>query len=279
VPALSTRYSKALVTGVSGGLGGAFADLLLREGVAVWGTARSQDRLAAFSGRDGFAPVVLDLAKAEQIESAYRGAAEQAGGGFDLVINNAGYGVFGVFATSPFSLWAEQISSALTGTAQLAHLAVQSMVARNRGCLVNVSSVAVEYPLPFMAGYNVVKAGLSALSESLIFELRGTAVSVIDFRPGDYQTSFNQSMYVTSAAIEPKPNTRLTRAWQTLEANLAAAPRPAQAAADLKRALLRGRSGTVYSGGFFQVKLAPLFSRLAPSSLRRAIAARYFGAA
>lgn len=275
----STRYRTALVTGVSGGLGQAFAEMLLREGVRVWGTARSQERLASFAGRDGFTPVLLDLANTDQIESAFRTGAQQAGGSFDLVINNAGYGIFGPFAAASFSMWRTQIETALTGTAQLAHLALGAMSASNRGCLVNVSSVAVDHALPFMAGYNTVKAALSALSESLIFETCGTRVVVIDFRPGDYRTAFNQSMRVTSVAIDGRSDARLARAWQALESNLAAAPVPGKAAADLRRALMRGKSGVVYSGSFFQAKLAPLFARLAPASLRRAVAARYFGAA
>ena len=279
MPLLSTCYRTALVTGVSSGLGQAFAEMLLAEGVGVWGTARSPERLTSLSGRNGFTPVLLDLANAGQIENAYCTGAHQAGGTFDLVINNAGFGVFSPFAVAPFPMWRTQIEAALTGTAQLAHLALRSMSVSNHGCLVNVSSVAVDYPLPFMAGYNMVKAALSALTESLIFEMRGTRVTVIDFRPGDYRTAFNKSMHVTSAAIEPKPDVRLARAWQTLESNIAAAPQPEKAASDLKRALLRGKSGIVYSGAFFQVKLAPLFSRLAPSRLRRAVAARYFGVA
>lgn len=278
MPPLSTRYRTALVTGVSGGLGHAFAEMLLAEGVAVWGTARSHERLKALSDRKGFRPLLLDLAQASQIEHAYRAGSEQAGGAFDLVINNAGYGVFGGFAATDFSSWRTQIEAGLIGTAQLAHLALRSMAMQNRGCMVNVSSVAVDYPLPFMAGYNMVKAGLSALSESLIFEVRGSDVRVIDFRPGDYQTAFNKSMQVTSTAVEPKSDARVARAWQTLEANIAAAPPPSKAASDLKRALWRNQSGTVYSGGFFQVTLAPLFSRLVSSRLRRAVAARYFGA-
>lgn len=252
--------------------------MLLAEGVRVWGTARTHERLSALAGRDGFTSVLLDLAQPESVDEAYAEAKEGAGGAPALVINNAAYGVFGPFAELEFSTWSEQVSAALTGTAQLAHLAMRDMVSRNAGTLVNVSSVAVEHPLPFMSGYNVVKAGLSALSESLIFETAGTGVSVIDLRPGDYRTAFNQSMQSTTAPFAPSARSRVDATWKTLEANLAAAPLPARAAEDLRKALLRGRSGTVYTGTFFQTRLAPLFSRLAPATLRRAVAARYFGA-
>ena len=70
---------------------------------------------------------------------------------------------------------------------------------------------------------------------------------------------------------------RRRAAWRNLEANLSAAPEPERAADDLRRALLRRRRGIVRSGSFFQARLAPLLSRLAPEALVRTVTARYFG--
>ncbi len=274
---VSDQYRTAFVTGASSGLGGAFAEMLLAEGVRVWGTARDPARVAGLVPRHPgqFTPVGLDLADAAAAERVFL-AAEKVAGGFDLVINNAGYGVFGAFAETDFAVWQAQLEAILAATLRLAHAAVRGMRARNRGCLVNVSSLAVEFPLPFMSGYNAAKAGLSAFSESLLMETRGTNLTVIDFRPGDYRTAFNQAMPSTVSAQLPA-DPRRTRVWRILESNLAAAPAPARAAADLRRALIRGRSGTVRSGSFFQARLAPLFARMAPDAGRRFVAAWYFG--
>jgi short-subunit dehydrogenase len=274
---VSDQYHTAFVTGASGGLGGAFAEMLLAEGVRVWGTARDPARVAGLAARHPalFKPVALDLAEAAAAERVFL-AAEQAAGGFDLVINNAGYGVFGAFDETDFAVWQTQLETMLTTTLRLAHAAIRGMKARNRGCLVNVSSLAVEFPLPFMSGYNAAKAGLSAFSESLLMETRGANFTVIDFRPGDYRTAFNHAMQSTlSTPLAADPHR--AHVWRTLEANLAAAPAPERAAADLRRALVRGRSGTVRSGSFFQARLAPLFARLAPAAWRRRVAAWYFG--
>jgi short-subunit dehydrogenase len=276
---LSGRYRTAFVTGASTGLGRAFAEMLLAEGLQVWGTARDPARLAHFgtpaSPSSRFTPVALDLADARGAEGALIRAADEAGGGFDLVIQNAGYGVFGEFAGTDFAAWQAQLEGMLLATARLSQSAFRGMRARNRGCLVHVASVATEFPLPFMSGYNMAKAGLSALSESLIFEARGTGVTVIDFRPGDYRTAFNQAMHQRPTAAPADP--RLTRAWRVLETHLEGAPLPARAAADLRRALVRGRSGVVRSGSFFQARLAPFLARFAPGAVRRAATARYFG--
>ena len=273
---LAQLYPTAFVTGASAGLGRAFSEMLLKEGVRVWGTSRDAAHLTALAAEHpaSFTPVVLDLARGTEAEAALARAAGHAGGAFDLVINNAGYGVFGRFETLEWAVWQAQVDAMLGTALRLAHAALRGMRARNRGCLVNVSSLAVEFPLPLMAGYNVAKAGLSALSESLMFETKGTGVSVIDFRPGDYRTAFNTSMHAASPAA---PESVATRIWQKLEQNLHAGPPPARAAADLRRALLRCRSGTVRSGTFFQARLAPLLARVAPLAWRRAAMAGYFG--
>jgi len=282
---VSELYRTAFVTGASGGLGRAFVKMLLLDGVQVWGTARDPARLTGFAsgtaGSSSFTPVALDLAQPAAAEAVFAQSTQAAGGGFDLVIQNAGYGVFGEFAGTDFAIWQEQLDAMLVTTARLSHAALRSMQARSRGALVHVSSLATEFPLPFMSGYNVAKAGLSALSESLLFETRGSSLSVIDFRPGDYRTAFNQAMHTrTAAPLSPAltmGDVRLARVWDSLEANLQAGPPAGRAAGDLRRALLQQRRGVVRSGLFFQARLAPLLARLAPASFVRTATARYFG--
>lgn len=275
---LGRRFRSAFLTGASAGLGQAFARMLLEEGVQVWGTARSADRLAELAASPGFHPVVLDLHHADQTERAYA-EARTAAGGFDLVINNAGYGLFARFAELPFESWQRQLEAMLVQPLRLAHAALRDFRAKGGGTLVNVASLAVEFPLPYMSGYNVAKAGLAALSESLLIETAGSPVSVIDFRPGDYRTGFNRTMSQLSTTGAPAPEASVppARVWQVLEANLAAAPLADRAAADLRAALRRGARGTVRSGSFFQATLAPVLAGWAPEPLRRAVRWRYFG--
>jgi short-subunit dehydrogenase len=270
VSTLGDHYRAAFVTGASAGLGRAFADMLLAEGVEVWGTARD---LARLPGRERFHAVALDLADGAAAERAFR-AAEQASGGFDLVINNAGFSVFGDFSGTDFVLWQGQLEAMLVNTARLAHAALGGMRARRRGALVNVSSLAVEFPLPFQSAYNMAKAGLAALSESLMTEMAGTGVIVIDLRPGDYRTDFDSSVRRTPAAFTP----RMARVWQAFAGMMRSGPPPAHAGATLRRALLARRSGTVRTGRFFQTVLAPLLARFGSLHLRRRFQERYFDA-
>lgn len=356
------------MSGASTGLGQAFAQMLLAEGVDVWGSARDVARLAHLStefsgnatnagvapgadtantavanlgalegdyprGRHGrFTPVALDLADGAEAERIFRETAAQAcggqcenaggdqcenAGGFDIVINNAGYSVFGDFAATDFAHWQRQIEVMLVNTARLAHAALGDWRAREAAeqgrrevasdalpprprALVNVSSLAAEFPLPYQTSYNIVKAGLTALSESLMIETAGTSLSVIDLRPGDYRTDFARSVLylgehleelhfdagaTTPLSKERKADVppsearkieRLKTAKAAFERLMQGGPPPEHAARALRRALLRCRSTTLRCGRFSQAVLAPLLARFGSLALKRRVQARYF---
>lgn len=272
--ALSSRYRTAFVTGASTGLGLAFTEMLLAEGVEVWGTARDAARLTA---RPRFHPVALDLGDGDEAERILL-TADRAAGGFDLVVNNAGFGAFGSYACTDFAVWEEQFRVMLVNTARLSHAALRGMLARRRGALVNISSIAGEFGMPFQAVYNSLKAGISALNESLMYEVKGTGVIVIDFRPGDYRTDFEGSVRrPDQPGLDPLNAGRMARAWAAFEGMMRTGPAPVHAAESLRRALARGRSGTVRTGRFFQAVLGPFLARFAPLALKRRIQEMYFG--
>jgi short-subunit dehydrogenase len=270
---VSDLYRTAIVTGASTGLGSAFVEMLLADGVRVWGTSRDPARLTGLAqAHPGtFTPVALELGDGAAAVRIFHEQASAAGG-FDLVINNAGFGVFGQFAATEFSHWREQLEVMLITTAQLSHVALPGLLARQRGALVNVSSLAVEFPLPFQSAYNIAKAGLTALNESLMIETAGTGVVILDVRPGDYRTDFESSVHRPPGAT----TSRMTRAWAAFAAMMRSGPPPAHAAAALRRALLRNRSGTVRMGRFSQAVVGPFLARFGSLPLRRRIQARYF---
>jgi NAD(P)-dependent dehydrogenase (short-subunit alcohol dehydrogenase family) len=267
---LSDRFRTAFVSGAGSGLGEAFVQMLLDEGVKVWGTSRTPERLAK---RSGFFPLQLELADVASIDLAWS-KAEQASGGLDLLINNAGAAFFGSFAALPAEAWTRQLTILLDGPVRLTRLAYGAMSARGRGAIVNVTSLTIEFPMPYMTAYNAAKAALATFTESLAMEAKTAGVTLIDFRPGDYNTNFNAAARARGST--PESDDRSARAWARLEELLASAPRPARAARDLRRALSRGRPGVVRSGGFFQVVIAPLGNRLLPARIVRLLRGLYF---
>ena len=268
----------AFVTGASSGIGAAVARQFLAEGYQVWGTARDAVRLARFGDAPNFHAVELDLDNAEAAVDSYASAQKAAAGGFDVVVNNAGYGVFEAFDSVPFEVWDKQIQAMLVTTLRLIREQIVDLKSRGAGALVNVASLATEFPLPYMSGYNVAKAGLSAMSESLLIELAPTPIRVIDFRPGDFRTDFNVAMNRVSPSLsDPALSRRMAGAWSALEANFDQSPDVGMAAYDLFDAVEKKRRGVVRSGDFFQTQVAPLFERLVPQTWARAVRWHYFG--
>jgi NAD(P)-dependent dehydrogenase (short-subunit alcohol dehydrogenase family) len=267
---LSEHIRTALVTGAGSGLGRAFVAMLRAEGVRVWGTARDPGRLVA---GEGLVPLALELADRAAVDAAW-GRAEAESGGIDLLVNNAGGAHFGPWAEQAGEAWQTQADVLLHGPVRLARHAVLAMRARRRGVLVNVTSLAVDFPIPFLSAYNVAKAALAAFTTSLQLELAGSGVVVIEFRPGDCATNFNRAMQSAPGFSLHDP--RAARVWARLESLLQSAPPPERLARDLRRALHRGRPGLVRSGSFFQARVAPWGNRLLPVRMMHVFRSLYF---
>jgi short-subunit dehydrogenase len=137
---------------------------------------------------------------------------------------------------------------------------------RGNGSIVNVSSLAGIFPLPFMSVYSGSKAGLSAFTQSLILTEQHRGIVLIDFQPGDYRTAFNKSMQQAANLTEQEAQT-----WNILEKNCLNGPAAEGAARDILRAIRRGSSGVVRSGTFFQRTMAPFARRLVSARMMRRI--------
>ncbi len=260
------KGARVLVTGARSGLGRAFAAALAAEGLRVAGTTRRTGAPLP----EGVEPLRLDCS-ADGVEAF---VSENAAflDEVEILVNNAGAGVFGPLAAVGPEALREQMESLALAPLRLAQRVFEPMRAQGRGAIVNVSSLAAEFPIPFMAPYNAAKAALSQGTRSLMLEARGSGVRVIDFQPGDFNTGFNTAMERTGEGTDG----RSARVWGMVERHLQAGPPPEAAAAALLKALRRGRSGTVRCGGWVQVCGGPLARRLFGDAILRRLIARYY---
>ncbi len=266
---LSEKYRTALVTGGTSGLGRAFCEMLVAAGVETFSASRNPAMISDHAGLHG---MELDLSDLPSV-SAFAKHFSKEHGAPDLLINNAGYGAFFEWDRFPEEEIAGQLDVMLEAPALLCRAFAPPMAERGSGGIVNVSSLAVQYPLPFFPLYNAAKAGLSALSASLALEYSAGVPFVIDFRPGDFRTSFNDVANCREAeASEPA-----AKIWQGMKKRLRNAPDPVRAARRLKASLRGGNSGIVYAGGFVQAKLGPFFQRLLPSRFLLRFVRIYYG--
>ena len=188
----------ALVTGASYGIGEEFARQLAARGWSLILVARSQDRLEALRsdlmfrhmGIDILA-IALDLtspgAPAELFQRTQASNLE-----VNLLINNAGFGAFGEFASLNRTRQRAMIDLNIAALVELTHLYMQPMIQHRRGGVINIASVAGFVPLPYCAVYAATKAFVISYSQSIYEEARQHGVHVLVVNPGSTETNFFQ---------------------------------------------------------------------------------------
>ena len=194
---MSTLSGKvAIVTGGSRGIGLAAARLLRREGasVAVVGTNSAHlrtavDTLTADEGAGRVEAVAADVRDSGQMEAAMARTAS-ALGGIDIVINNAGVGIFKPVAEMSVDEWRLMFDTNITGIFNTSRAALPYLRARGGGWVINVSSLAGTNPFPGGAAYCATKAAVNAFSEAFMQEVRHDGIRVAYVSPGSVDTSF-----------------------------------------------------------------------------------------
>jgi NAD(P)-dependent dehydrogenase (short-subunit alcohol dehydrogenase family) len=262
------------LTGASAGIGLLTATRLCAAGHEVWGTGRTPAKLPAF---ERFHPVVLDLNDKQSIEKGFSAALQDAGH-FDVLINNAGAGVYGPLESFSDEEFIAQFETLLLGPLRLIRLVLPEMRARGAGLIINVSSLAGELPLPFMAPYSMFKSALSAMSEGLRFELAHTGVRVVDVRPGDFATHFHEATRCIGSELASEYQPNLILAWHGIDRNMKRAKSP-DAAADLLVRIVDGKvRGPVQAvGNAFQAGLARFLVRIVRRSWVQWGIRKYYG--
>jgi NAD(P)-dependent dehydrogenase (short-subunit alcohol dehydrogenase family) len=188
-----------LITGVSGGLGRAFAEAALQAGHRVAGTVRRDNDRTAFEAHHPTRAraVVLDVSRFETIEPAVR-RIEDEWGAIDVLVNNAGYGHEGIVEESPLPELIRQFEVNVFGAVAMIKAVLPSMRRRRRGHIINITSMAGRAGLPGIAFYSGSKFALEGISESLSKELDGLGIKVTAIAPGSFRTDWAGSSMVRS---------------------------------------------------------------------------------
>lgn len=213
-----------LVTGASGGIGEAFAQILAAEGHALVLVARNEHELHRVKGvittRHAVPVAVLpcDLSRHDAVEGLARDL-DQRGLEPDIVINNAGFGRTGKAAALPRADQLNMIDLNIRALADLTLRFLPGMIAQGRGGVLNVASVAGFLPGPNMAIYFATKAFVISFTDALAEEVRGTGVTVMSLCPGPVQTGFQaraglKDARAMSAMATPNAQAVAAEGWE-----------------------------------------------------------------
>src|SRR6056297_97644 len=182
----------AVVTGASSGIGAEFSRKLVTFGATVYGLARSKDRLKELQKElgDRFIPVKMDVTEYGSVENWVQKTFNN-GHSPDILINNAGLGLFGPVDEIPMKDWQTMIDVNLNGVFYLTRTIVPLMKAkRTHSHIVNIASIAGLLGNPNLSGYNATKFAVRGFSESLFKELRYEKIKVSCMFPGSIATPF-----------------------------------------------------------------------------------------
>ncbi len=236
-----------LITGASSGIGMELARLFAADKSDLILVARSQQKLeqlaTELSGKHGIQARALsmDLADRATPQKLYDQLAAQ-GIQVDVLVNNAGFGVYQPFAESDRELELKQVRVLVEAVMDLMGRYIPGMVRRGRGAIINMSSTAGFQALPFNAGYAAAKAHVLLLSEAVHAEVKDRGVTVTAVCPGPVPSGFQET---SDASYFAERLPKFTVAS------------PERVARDALRAAERGRISVIPGGPQVRVAFGP----------------------
>ncbi|WP_421725383.1 oxidoreductase [Bauldia sp.] len=178
----------ALVTGASSGIGKEIARRLIADGLTVYAAARRTDKMADLA-EAGVTVLALDITDEASIEAVVAAIAA-AHGGVDVLVNNAGFGLYGSVEDTSIADARYQFDVNLFGLARLTQLLLPAMREKGAGTIVNITSMGGKIYTPLGAWYHASKHALEGWSDCLRLELAPFGIHVVVVEPGIIETAF-----------------------------------------------------------------------------------------
>lgn len=177
-----------LVTGASSGIGLACANALNAKGHIVYGSARNIEKIKSVS----FKPIGLDITDEASVIAAIDKILK-AEGKIDVLVNNAGNGITGPGYAMPVESAKKQFEVNFFGLVRMCSAVLPKMIENKQGLIVNMSSLAGLFGLPYQSLYSASKYAVEGYSQSLRMELKNTGIKVTLINPGDFKSDFTKN--------------------------------------------------------------------------------------
>ena len=198
----------AVITGCTGGIGRACAEVFTERGFTVYGLQRGTNV------PDGVHAVVADVTDAASVERAIAHVVSETGH-IDVLVNNAGFGISGAVEFTELADAKRQFDVNFFGMLSVTQQVLPHMRAQKRGTVVNLSSIAGILSIPFQSFYSASKAAINALTLALANEVRPYGIRVCALMPGDVHTGFTDARRKDARGADAYP--ALERSVKTME--------------------------------------------------------------
>jgi 3-oxoacyl-[acyl-carrier protein] reductase len=184
----------ALITGASGGIGGAIAKALHGQGATVVLSGTRAEALEALKAELGARAFVVqaNLSDAASVEALPKAAEDAAGAGIDILVNNAGITKDNLFMRMKDEEWDQVIAVNLTAAFRLSRAVLRGMMKKRWGRIIQISSVVGATGNPGQGNYAAAKAGLVGMTKSLAAEVASRNITVNAVAPGFIQTAMTE---------------------------------------------------------------------------------------
>ena len=182
----------AIVTGSTKGIGLAIAERMINEGMSVAVSSRTADDVAAVADRlgDNAIGIACDVADPADCARLVEKTVEHFGQ-LDVLVNNAGLGIFKPITEMSVEEWQLQVNVNLGGVFYLSKAAIPHLSATEDGYIINIGSLASRNTFANGTGYNASKFGLLGMTEAMMLDIRHDDVRVSIVMPGSVNTPFN----------------------------------------------------------------------------------------
>lgn len=269
-----------LVTGTSSGFGKLVVPLYLERGWTVVATMRAAKQRApqlfgAQLSNARLHVLELDVERPEDWQAAARYLEEKLGGQLDVLVNNAGYGLFGTLEDMTLEQLRKQFEVNFFGLAGLTK-ALLPLLRRSQGRILNLSSISGLISVPMCSAYNAAKFAVEGFTEALYYDLRPMGVQVGLIEPGAYQTDFaTRSINLAEGVRDPRSPYHEMNQVLLKVLDIQRGADPLEVAhkiiklSECRRVPLRTLAGS-------DAKAGAMLRRLLPHSLRVGLVARFF---
>ncbi|HAG83880.1 MAG TPA: oxidoreductase [Cyanobacteria bacterium UBA12227] len=218
---LTYRQKTALITGASSGIGASFARELAHRGMNLILVARSESKLQTLATELSrhdcrIEVVVCDLSQPGAAQHIYN-VIQHRQLQVDLLINNAGFGTYGLFEQLEPEREQEEIRLNVAAVVDLSRAFIPDMLKQGSGAIINVASTAGHQPVPYMAVYGATKAFVLSFSEALWAEYRDRGIRVLALCPGPTETPFHAIAQERQVGQMTSPETVVSVGLKALE--------------------------------------------------------------